>query len=509
MTISGAGSQWDSDSVYVGDSFGGHSYIARKAGRACTSKCGCHRLDPLSQNPNFSFTVRKSTTSIEVGLLSPFLRRHVFRLLESHSHMIPGRAIDGFVLLENIDLLRTNLGAIRRWRRLVTSSKLLNVKKRRAQLEAEMTLLVEGLLLDHQVWESFGFEELYQNGHLTYRFWKALQKCKTMQTIDSLEKTFDQYNEDCGSEGVCERCGKFQDPSSHGVSESPSVTQCQSCSKHWRLQYLHQKFREVHSRAKSSLHKALFSPAVRGPGPRLVTLSRHGNDLLFNDPSKSWRNGMSVLRQLCIGRLPQNVSYTIDFLLVAEAIALSMSMPEARTRFDRDLCRWSILFDDDYPKAQALRNAFETIWGFENHFDDGQTTPDGRSLLYFEELASNLAMFAASCVDPKDTRVRDGYSLLASQAMVREAMEADCGKSHGSLDGSAQICRSQLDEAPGDTDMGEQESTHEQSKNAHPITIDRRNTIMDHESIEPKAILLLAGFIFCVVLLFLIGMESD
>lgn len=64
------------------------------------------------------------------------------------------------------------------------------------QLHAELSLLVDGLLMDYRVFESFGYENLYKHRYLTYEVWKAFQSFRTLDIIDELENAFSPLTDD-------------------------------------------------------------------------------------------------------------------------------------------------------------------------------------------------------------------------------------------------------------------------------------------------------------------------
>ena len=58
------------------------------------------------------------------------------------------------------------------------------------QLEAELSLLLEGFVQDHQVFQSYGYENLYEQGYLGYDEWKTFQCSSTHLIIDQLDSAF-------------------------------------------------------------------------------------------------------------------------------------------------------------------------------------------------------------------------------------------------------------------------------------------------------------------------------
>ncbi|KAF6237668.1 hypothetical protein HO173_003869 [Letharia columbiana] len=53
---------------------------------------------------------------------------------------------------------------------------------------AELAFLVEGLIGDHQIFESFGYENLHERGYLTYERWIAWTNSKIIEAQDHLDR---------------------------------------------------------------------------------------------------------------------------------------------------------------------------------------------------------------------------------------------------------------------------------------------------------------------------------
>lgn len=147
---------------------------------------------------SFAFEVRKTGSSINVELRSHVLILYLGLLLGG-TKSDPRRAfpdvIDGFFLLKNIDFLRSRCPKPRAEMERSLPADLFFIE----QLEAEWSLLVEGLVADDQFFESFGYENLYEKGVLTYDRWKSFQSSQTSRTIDQLDRvahSIDQFEDD-------------------------------------------------------------------------------------------------------------------------------------------------------------------------------------------------------------------------------------------------------------------------------------------------------------------------
>ena len=187
-------------SVYRGDSLGDRSYIDTSMTRACSKQCRCRHLS----SDSFVFEVRKTAWDINVRLCSNMLQVYLPLLLVPGQIREIANVINGFHLLENIEFLESLLRELRAEMQGSSPSPslfrtLIPSRKESAQFEAELSLLVEGLVGDDQVFESYGYEKLYEKGFLTYDRWKSFQSSKTSRSLDQLDwapHTIDQLEDD-------------------------------------------------------------------------------------------------------------------------------------------------------------------------------------------------------------------------------------------------------------------------------------------------------------------------
>lgn len=168
--------------------------------RACSWECRCRRLGSGS----FAFEVRKTPNCIKVWLNSVVLYLYLHYVLPRAEFDPRSTLLDGFFLLKNIDFLESRLRELRAEMKHsslldIFLNVLISTGQEIAQLEAELSLLVEGLVADEQVFESFGYENLYEKGFLTYDRWKSFQSSKTSRRFDQLEwvtHSIDQFEDD-------------------------------------------------------------------------------------------------------------------------------------------------------------------------------------------------------------------------------------------------------------------------------------------------------------------------
>ncbi|KAK2753683.1 hypothetical protein FQN55_000046 [Onygenales sp. PD_40] len=181
----------DNGQLFVGDSFGSGHYIDPDAHRPCTPSCACWFYGNQPEQAFFTFSAIKSKTTMELRIYSGILRDEIIRLLEAVS-LEPlydsAGSFDGLVLLKHYHLLNARLEELYNEhdsRRKDTNADCL--------LE-EMTLLVEGLLNDFEVFNSFRYENLVAKGYLTFQDWKDFQNAKVNCDLDSLENACDEPN---------------------------------------------------------------------------------------------------------------------------------------------------------------------------------------------------------------------------------------------------------------------------------------------------------------------------
>lgn len=171
--------------VYIGDSYGSHSYIDANEGRACPQSCFCWSHD---QAPGiFTFIAHKSSSRLIVNIYSDALYSEVIKVIgpENMEEEVLGKdgplkSLDGFCLIQSVQNLLVHLHRLRcdPFDSVLSS------------VISEMDLLVHGFLADGDVFKSFGFEYLYENGYLTFEQWKAFQQDQLQRDITSLDERF-------------------------------------------------------------------------------------------------------------------------------------------------------------------------------------------------------------------------------------------------------------------------------------------------------------------------------
>lgn len=176
---------------YTGDSYGSHSYIDASEERACPQSCFCwsHGHAPGV----FTFIAHKSSSQLVVDIYSDALYSEVIQAIspekvveeESIDQGDPQKSLNGFYLLQSFGNLRAHLNLLHSYPFDQTLSHVIS----------EMELLVHGFLADGDVFKSFGYEHLYENGYLTFEQWKSFQQDQFQRDISTLDKRFTAIDE--------------------------------------------------------------------------------------------------------------------------------------------------------------------------------------------------------------------------------------------------------------------------------------------------------------------------
>ena len=588
IVLSNFANHGGSFSGYIGDSLGDRSYIDTSMTRDCPEQCRCRSLNTNAGSNDFSFQVQKTEYGVKVILCSRVLQLYLSRLLFQQEDDVYARIssrlrqllrpgllvqerssetkirgdIDGFYLLKNLDSLERRLQELRaEMQGSSPSHSLLRTLKLSgediAQFEAELSLLVEGLVADDQVFESFGHEKLYEKGFLTYDRWKSFRESKTLRSLDQLDwATCINYHQPegdedfrkMGSDDLIELLGElllsWRSPNTtwprivspvndkaalsrilrgnfdrrqkrihteitlRQGSRRPSMpTVREDCLKTIKIRYLHHEFRRQHTHISEC---ARASTNLRGSPPREGPHCSAWGDVFDYNYSKAWSRGIAVMRGLCRGEAPSNLYDTIMFLAMGKAICLSKigsSLSDQHAEFLADLGRWQVLFHSDKRSLSAFRNAVSDIWHVSAEELDRNHLPYSMSLVHFQELAMSLITNVEQSFDHQ----RDlGNELLASQERwgwnrVPEMSETQRPEPFDMQFPENMVERGKSTESdtPGSTASGKtdvSQSPETQIPLRAAIHNDSRlrtcNTVV---------ILLMAGFVFSVVLVFLKG----
>jgi hypothetical protein len=113
---------------------------------------------------------------------SEALKQEIERAVPSLS---TSEEISTFVLLKHRDDLHKRLRCLRRIKTLSSPGSTDSV-----EAEAELTLLVDGLLDDYEVFRSFGYDNLLQDGYISPSIHRSFQGAKAQRDVQLLETGF-------------------------------------------------------------------------------------------------------------------------------------------------------------------------------------------------------------------------------------------------------------------------------------------------------------------------------
>jgi hypothetical protein len=151
--------------------------------RPCSDDCLCRSHEPASSS-GYAFIVRKNIHHITVKVQSDSLFAQIVNCtsLEALSKSEDARLLDGFKLLRHHATLKKHL--------LQFASVCVH------DVLLELRLLIDGFLGEGQVFRGFGYERLYEHGHLDYELWRAFQQQRFDSDIDDIDDTFRAVEDD-------------------------------------------------------------------------------------------------------------------------------------------------------------------------------------------------------------------------------------------------------------------------------------------------------------------------
>jgi ankyrin repeat protein len=252
-----------------------------------------------------------------------------------------------------------------------------------------------------------------------------------------------------------------------------------------KLQYLHRKFRDQH---------ILMLKATQSSSTEFRELSQR-----FRYYQEAWAAGIRTMRGLCSGEQPGNVGDTIAFLCLARALSetLATSACDYNEQFLQDLGRWQVLFASKETDLDAYREAVQSMWDVALDEIVPRQRQD-EALLHFQTLASSLISLASeslgfSAVDDTGLECsQQRWHLRNSQILSYTDLSDNISGLHFSGASGAQLSETIHPQLPNQVIRPNGSTLREQ------IQYD-----ISSSSINMTVILLMAGAIFAIVLIFL------
>ena len=174
-----------SSQILTADSFGDHRYIVVAEERYCSQECGCRTLDRNPEIDVFTFVAYMTVDSLQLQVRSASLRLWLCNALPSEAAKDEAVRNDTFCGLQ---LLKHRRSLMRSLKSLSHSR---HVHIEDDMLIAEARLLIDGLLSDPEFFFNFGYENLYEQGYLTYKDWEAFQEITLDRDLGVLEDSID------------------------------------------------------------------------------------------------------------------------------------------------------------------------------------------------------------------------------------------------------------------------------------------------------------------------------
>ena len=480
---------------------------------------------------------------------------------------------NGFLLLQHLDLLEESYHTsfIEAGKCRLTGYGFL-IEHEAKRLEAGLTLLIEGLLNDPQVFTSFGYQRLYDEGYLSYGRWKKFHSSWTNENIDRLEASYDKYNdglenshpsshnaEKTSQDAMVQQLTCFPNlrAAPRGHEEDVRIDHATSLQNlRTRRRFLTEVVPYVHYWHMSSpilvhqlesckpMRKDFF---LREPEEYSVEMLRwldpqqafrnwcqsqkrlrrfhvafqkeHRRFTRCPDLSDEWyclhrdlayQTGIGVLRGLCNGQTPSTVSETICFLAIAKAMSVAtddvFNSACNDSEFSRDLGRWQLLFKMEDGTLSTFRKAIACIWNV-NLEDTPVQSPDPSTLKEFCDLACSIVQKADYSFEFSSY---GSHRLLASQEDWRSRISPIPDAEANSPYIDNQIPKASY-ENPHPISPGAHCFPWYQNRDPLPTrvpSIPIREAISNDRcvcSINALVKLLMAGAIFSIIVVFLLG----
>jgi hypothetical protein len=183
-----------SGSSFIGVSFGDYEWIDTSLPCECTPLQRWRNVDTslFGVEHTYTFEIFKSPADFKIIIHSKHLQRHLQEGYKSNLELLcntttePSKMFNGLVLLKHRASLVSHLGSF-------------SLAEPGLVWASELSLLVNGVLGDAELFESFGYSQLLKEGRLTRGLWKTFEVSRVHRHIDALKQLQDMPNE----EAIC------------------------------------------------------------------------------------------------------------------------------------------------------------------------------------------------------------------------------------------------------------------------------------------------------------------
>jgi hypothetical protein len=244
-----------------------------------------------------------------------------------------------------------------------------------------------------------------------------------------------------------------------------------------------------HLRLKFIGQYMLMTKSAQNSQTRLRDLPRQ-----FHNYREAWRAGIGTMRELSRGETPRGVYETLAFLSLGRAIVETLrdrKNCDYLEDFEQDLGRWGQLFKNA-EDLEAYEEALNLMWGvvYNESTSRERGCMDEDTLIRFQELASTLVGCANDLLDFEASHDRRSEHYQQGRPKIGQIPIEDVPH------------RFSDHRNPGAGSSSQPEAAPLQYPNSSNI-FDSMKT--DTSSFEPVVLLLVAGAIFAVVVIFLEG----
>ena len=276
-----------------------------------------------------------------------------------------------------------------------------------------------------------------------------------------------------------------------------------------KVHSLYRDFQKEHSHILSCAQLSMAGKALEPLD--YVNPKAWGSYGFIRNYSFAWRRGMATIRALHRGVVISDLNNVIWFLAIAKIILAMGNPTDPQQQFSSDLNRYQGLFSPLDGSRDAFRSAVQDIWGFSLTDSPHHDNIDLTTLKYFQQLAGNLLHGSES---PLRHRESSDYGLLTSQRRWRMHQPTKSGAKGGEPDPFYERIPENLVERGGSAGSHASDSTSSRESSArheygsHGPSKDTTNSQPSHSAHYAVVLTIMAGFIFDVVLAFLLSKIS-
>lgn len=180
-----------SDSEFIGISLGDGKWIDTSLPCECRSTPLSRRLDAYFFGPEVpsTFKILKSPVDFEITVESKFLQRELQEALKSNFELLCDAGTKTSNIFNGLALLKHRADLFRRL-------ECLRFALHSPRAIAELSLLVNDVLNDGELFASFGHSRLLEQGWLSLEQWRIFQMSRVHQQIDALEQLHGMSDEE-------------------------------------------------------------------------------------------------------------------------------------------------------------------------------------------------------------------------------------------------------------------------------------------------------------------------